>query len=391
MHEGDLRTKMSPQARSMHWDRPGDMVLNVLLFARRLKANGLSVTLGRTLGAIRGLKLIRMEEKEETYVLLSAHFVSRPEDLPIFDEAFEAFWRLKASGDSMGPAGQVGTPGRLPLALSAEQAGAEGRKDEPRAPAYSPQETLQRKDFGKLDEAESEAAARVIMALAQDLGRRLGRRWRSAEKGRRVDLRRSLRASLRHGGEILELRKKRRRPRRTRFVVLCDVSGSMDTYSRFLIQFMYGFQRYVPQVETFVFSTRLTRISPLLRARDRATAFQLVSEKAQDWSGGTRIGSSLAQYNRRYGRRYAGPNTVAILLSDGWDQGELELLEREMKVLKHRVRRLMWLNPLLGLPDYQPIDRGMRTALPHTDEFLDCHDMEQLEAFGRRLEMACSP
>ncbi|MBU0733447.1 VWA domain-containing protein, partial [Patescibacteria group bacterium] len=254
------------------------------------------------------------------------------------------------------------------------------------AMSYSPQEILYKKDFADMIDRESEDVCQVIMALAQELGLRLGRRWRTRGKGTQVDLRGSIRASLRHGGELLALRKKRRQPKKTRFVVLCDVSGSMDSYSRFLLQFMYGFQRHVPRVETFVFSTRLTRITPHLRMRKIEAAYELISESVSHWSGGTRIGNSLAQYNKRYGRKYSGPNTVFVLLSDGWDQGATALLEREMKELRRRVKRLMWLNPLLGMPDYRPIDRGMRTALPHVEDFLDCHNLDELEAFGRKLE-----
>jgi len=239
-------------------------------------------------------------------------------------------------------------------------------------------------------EQESEDVSQVIMALAQNLGLRLGRRWRTRGRGKRVDLRGSVRASLRHGGELMVLRRKRRQPKKVRFVVLCDVSHSMDCYSRFLLQFMYGFQSHVPRVETFVFSTRLTRITALLRMRKMEAAYALISEKVSHWSGGTRIGSCLAEYNQRYGPRYSGPNTVVILLSDGWDQGEIALLEKEMRELKSRVRRLMWLNPLLGMPDYRPIDRGMRIALPHVEDFLECHNLEQLEAFGRKLEEVCN-
>ena len=142
-------------------------------------------------------------------------------------------------------------------------------------------------------------------------------------------------------------------------------------------------------METFVFSTRLSRITGLLRLRDLPSAYAQIAGKVKDWSGGTRIGSSLQEYNRRFGGRYSTPRTVFILLSDGWDQGEIDLLDRELKALKRRVHHLIWLNPLLGLPDYQPLDRGMSTALPHTDHFLDCHDLEQLEEFGRTLKTVC--
>ena len=371
--------------------RPGDFVLNMLHFARQLRERGLPVTLGRTLDALRGLKLIRLEDKQEVHCLLSAHYVTQPEELSVFDAVFEEFWCLKDPHNVSDSKGHVQLSGTFPLTIVN---GAGKEKDHLRhdleTPPYSPQEILHKKDFADMFDGESEDACRVIMTLAQNLGLRLGRRWRTRGKGKRVDLRGSVRSSLRHGGEILVLRRRRRRPKKTRFVVLCDVSSSMDCYSRFLLQFMYGFQRHVPRVETFVFSTRLSRITPLLRMRKIAAAYELISEKVSDWSGGTRIGSSLAEYNRRFGPRYSGPNTVIVLLSDGWDQGEMALLEREIKKLNSRVNRLMWLNPLLGMPDYRPIDRGMRTALPHVEDFLECHNLEQLEAFGRKLEKVCS-
>jgi uncharacterized protein with von Willebrand factor type A (vWA) domain len=377
---------------SKHLERPGDFVLNSLHFARKLKERGLPVTLGRTLDALRGLMLIRLEDKEEAYSVFCAHYVSRPEELTIFDAAFEEFWCLRGVSEASNSKGSDQTEGCLPLHLPGEWVRSGDPERHPlQEISYSPQEIVNKRDFAELVDGEWKDTYQVIMALAKALGLRLGRRWRIKGKGKQVDLRRSIRASLRHGGELLTLRKRRRQPRKRRFVVLCDVSGSMDSYSRFLLQFMYGFQRHVPRVETFVFSTRLTRITSLLRMRKIDVAFELISDKVSHWSGGTRIGSSLAEYNRRYGRRFSGPDTVIVLLSDGWDQGETALLEKEMKELKRRIKRLMWLNPLLGLPDYRPIDRGMKTALPHVEDFLDCHNLDQLEAFGRKLEKVCSP
>jgi len=376
-----------PGADRVHLGRPGDFVINSLHFARQLKEKGLPVTLGRTLDALRGLKLIRLEDREETYSLFSAHYVSRPEELPVFGAVFDEFWSAKGR-PLVPPANRPAQPEANPLLTLPGQMepSAEHSENERQKISYSSQDIMRKKDFAAMLDAESQDVAQLIMALTRDVGLRLGRRWRTGAKGKQVDLRSSIRSSLRHGGELLALRKKRRQPRKTRFVVMCDVSGSMDSYSRFLLQFMYGFQRHVPRVETFVFSTRLTRITPLLRMRKIDAAYALIEEKVFHWSGGTRIGSCLAEYKRRYGRRFSGPNTVFILLSDGWDQGELGLLEREMKDLKRRIKRLMWLNPLLGMPGYQPIDRGMSTALPYVEDFLDCHNLDQLEAFGRELQ-----
>jgi hypothetical protein len=376
---------------SAHRDRSGDFVLNSLHFARQLKEKGLPVTLGRTLDALRGLRLIRLEDKEAAYSLFSTHYVSRPEELAVFDAVFEEFWCSKDHPEASDAKKHVQQECNLPLTLPGEmEPSAEHASNERQKIAYSSRDIMCKKDFAAMIEGESRDVSQLIMAMAQDLGMRLGRRWRSGGKGKQVDLRSSMRASLRHGGELLALHKRRRQPRKTRFVVLCDVSGSMDSYSRFLLQFMYGFQRHIPRVETFVFSTRLTRITPLLRMRKIDAAYALIAERVSHWSGGTRIGSSLSEYNRRYGRRYSSSNTVFILLSDGWDQGETGLLEKEMIALKHRVKRLMWLNPLLGMPGYRPIDRGMSTALPYVEDFLDCHNLDQLETFGRKLERTCS-
>ena len=370
---------------------PGDLAFQLLRFARILKDQGLPVTLGRTLGAIRGLGLISLAEKEELFVLLSAHFVSRPEELLVFEKLFNAFWSARGDQSRGDRGNKIGTPLKLPLEILPEENGAaEKSKRRVEALSYSPEESLKKKDFAKLSEEEAEEVNQVILSLSQNIGGRLSRRYTSGPKGRKVDLSGTLRRSLRYGGELLILKKKRRRLKKHRFVVLCDVSGSMDRYSRFLLQFLYGFQKKIPRVETFVFSTRLSRITELLRLRDMNAAYTLISEKVKDWSGGTRIGSSLWEYNRRYGGKYSSNRTIFILLSDGWDRGETSLLEEEMRALKRRVYRLMWLNPLLGLPNYRPLDRGMRTALPYTDEFLDCHDLEKLEEFGRTLEKVCS-
>jgi len=336
---------------------------------------------------VKGLRLIRLEEKEEVYTLFYSHFVSRPEETPIFDRAFEELWGSLGSRDNSRVPGNTIPFGPLPVELVGEAEGPAGQpKRDRRLPAYSPGEDLAKKDFGELRGKESEEAAQAIAALAQTLGERLGRRFEPAPRGKRLDLSRTLRRSLRHGGDLVVLRRKQRRPRKTRFVVLCDVSVSMDSYSRFLLEFMYGFQKHVPRVETFVFSTRLSHITRDLRLLRMGAAYERVSEKVKDWSGGTRIGGALKEYNRRYGGKFSGTQTIVVLLSDGWDQGEIPLLDREMAALKQRVRRLMWLNPLLGMPDYRPIDRGMEAALPHTDDFLDCHDLEKLEEFGHRLE-----
>jgi uncharacterized protein with von Willebrand factor type A (vWA) domain len=359
-------------------------------FLRHLKDIGLSLSPGKTLGVIEGMQWIRIEHKDDLYALLSVHCISHPDDIPLFDRAFESFWATRGREDDVGGKRDNRLLQRFPDgALEVTSEGMARPRFGQKTLRYSAEEVLSKKDLGALAEAESQEMIRMIRDLAQAIGLRLSRRWKSSGQGKRINLKKSLRSSLKSGGELVKLLRKRPMPRKTRFVVLCDVSGSMENYSRFLLEFAYSFQRHIPRVDTFVFSTKLSHTTRLMRPVGREAAFRRIGEKVNDWSGGTRIGSCLATYNRRYARRFPAKDTICIVVSDGWDQGDINLLEREIRVLKRQTRALMWLNPLLGLPDYRPIDRGMKAALPHTDDFLDCHNLDQLEEFGRRLESRC--
>jgi hypothetical protein len=189
---------------------------------------------------------------------------------------------------------------------------------------------------------------------------------------------------LSNGGEALDLRFRKRRPRKTRIVALCDVSGSMDLYSRFLLQFLYALQGTVARVESFVFSTRLRRVTDLLRQPDYALALRGLSAEVHDWSGGTRIGACLAEFNRDHPELVDG-RTVTVILSDGWDTGDPALLGAEMESLQLRSRRVIWLNPLLGSPGYEPLTQGMQAALPHVSVFAPAHNLSALRALERHL------
>jgi uncharacterized protein with von Willebrand factor type A (vWA) domain len=202
-----------------------------------------------------------------------------------------------------------------------------------------------------------------------------------------VDLRRTLRRSLRHGGEVLGWARSERKPKPRPLVILADISGSMELYSRLLLLFAYGLAKALEQpVEAFVFGTRLTRITRQLRGCDADGAIREVSRRVPDWSGGTRIGEALRAFNVRWGRRVLGRGCVVLLISDGWDRGEPERLRAEMARLQQSCHRLIWLNPLKGSPGYEPLTRGMQAALPHADDFLPAHSLGSLEALGRKLE-----
>jgi uncharacterized protein len=214
---------------------------------------------------------------------------------------------------------------------------------------------------------------------------RTTRRKRPTQRGRQIDMRRVLRRNLRYGGEPLEMAWREPRTRPRPLVVLCDISGSMERYSRILLQFVHTITNGLRDVEAFVFGTRLTRISRQLRERDIDDAIEAVSTHVNDWSGGTRIGDAIKDFNYHWARRVLGRGAVVLLISDGWDRGDPQMLSREMGRLQHSCYRLIWLNPLLGSPGYQPLTQGMQAALPHVDDFLPVHNLESLEQLGEKL------
>lgn len=213
------------------------------------------------------------------------------------------------------------------------------------------------------------------------------RRRRPAANGRQLDMRRMIRRNLRYGGEPLEMTWRETRTKQRPLVVICDISGSMERYSRILLQFIHTMSNGLQDVEAFVFGTRLTRITRMLGRRDIDEAIGEVSKQVLDFSGGTRIGEAVKEFNFRWARRVLGRGAIVLLISDGWDRGEPEMLSREMGRLQRSCHRLIWLNPLLGSPGYQPITRGMQAALPFVDHFLPVHNLASLEQLGAQLAM----
>ncbi|MBI4593764.1 MAG: VWA domain-containing protein, partial [Candidatus Rokubacteria bacterium] len=225
---------------------------------------------------------------------------------------------------------------------------------------------------------------RLTIQIARRLARRLSRRRRPVARRGRLDLRRTLRANLSRA-DLIELRYRQRKRRKVRLVLLCDVSGSMDLYSRFLLQFLFAIQHVFARVETFTFSTRLTRVTDHQRARSNGQVLRRLTE-VRDWSGGTRIGESIAQFNREW-PHLVDRRTIVIVLSDGWDTGEPELLAAELLRIRRRAGRLVWLNPLLGNPSYEPLTRGMAAALPLLDDFAAAHNLAALRDLARTLTL----
>jgi len=264
---------------------------------------------------------------------------------------------------------------------------AEGKDDEgdPQGLAYSAIEQLRKKDFENFTWDEIQEAKRLMSEMRWNLGMRPTRRKTPSSRGSYPDMRRIIRRNLKHGAEPIELtwRKIKRKPRP--LVIICDISGSMSLYSRLLLHFIHTISNGLINVEAFVFGTRLTRITRQLQKRDVDDAVRDVSKTVQDWSGGTRIGDALHEFNHRWAKRVLGRGAVVLLISDGWDRGDADSLKAEMDRLQHSCHRLIWLNPLLGSPDYRPLTIGMKTALPFIDNFLPAHNLDSLISLGHLL------
>ena len=374
---------------------------NMMAFARALKQLGVKVSLSQVIDAARSADLVDIADKQDFRALLRSNLILQKEDFPVFDMVFDCFWREQSyERVPMETLEIQGTPSESGAEEGGDEEGLEEAVAEAAAkenvplenleefsiPTYSPQELLNRKDFSEMGVEESRAIARAILLIATKIATQISRRKKIGRKGSTVDPRWTMRRSMKYGGEIVELVQRKRRIKKTKVVLLCDVSGSMDCYSRFLIQFMYGLQNELWGVETFVFSTSLSRITHLIRTKDIGNALEKISGSILGWSGGTNIGRSLHTFNRNFAPSMVTHRSVVVIISDGWDRGDVSLLEREMQDLKRRCKKIIWLNPLLASDNYEPLCKGMQAALPYLDLFLSVHNVNSLVALGRTLQ-----
>ena len=367
-----------------------DLVVHTTRFCRLLRDEGLLVTPGDSVDAARALPLVDLTDREELRLALRAVLVHRPEDGPAFDRLFESFW----GGGQRAPEGWLRrnrppaprrerTPSSLERWARTEL---DSEREEAQLPGPSELESLGGQDFRTFGDEALREVTRVARRIARRLATRPSRRWKPARVGARPHLRRTLRLSVKTGGEVSELAFRERKVRKTKLVVLADVSGSMDLYARLFLQFLFALQHSFARVETFVFATRLSRITDQLRARAYGDALAELSAQVRDWNGGTRIGASLEAFVREWPRLVDG-RTVVIVLSDGWETGDPEVLAESLAAIRARAARLVWLNPLLGSPGYEPITRGMVAALPHIDVFAPAHDLASLGRLARHLAL----
>jgi hypothetical protein len=380
---------------------PRDLTTAVLRFGQMLRAAGMPLTITEMMDGVRALEAVDLLDRQDVYLALRTTLVARHEEFPIFDRCFDTFWRFQAEEGQ----GLEGLTGPATPAIPEEHAGNTGAEAAPKkvsvalegweeegdddgepleVPGVSEKEILMDQDFSSFPVEDLDEVARLTILIAKRLARRISRRKRPTRRGGVIDMRRSIRANLMKG-EIIELRRRERRRRKVRLVLLCDVSGSMDLYSRFLLQFLYALQNVFGRVETFTFSTRLTRVTEHLKGASYRTALARLTE-VRDFSGGTRIGESLQEFNARWGN-LVDRHTIVLLLSDGWDTGEPEILANEMLTIKRKAGRLIWLNPLLGNPSYEPLTRGMAAALPLVDHFAAAHNLASLRDLAGHLNL----
>ena len=366
-----------------------ELSANVVSFCRQLRDRGLSVGPAEEAGVLQALSLIRIEDPEEFRLALRTILPGSRKELALFDDLYPMFWggatqskskiEIESAVELLGKKPEKRKPSLFSWNTESEPEGEET------APGYSPAEILKRKDFEKYDERDVEEAIKIMKRIARVLARRLSRRYRSTRERFRLDFRRTMRLSLRNAGEVLDLAYRRRAPRQVKIVLLCDVSGSMEKYSRFLITFLYALQHAYGRIETFVFSTSLHRVTESMRADSLPEALRGISDSVRDWSGGTRIGECFQSFLEQYGRILSSQDTVVLILSDGWDIGEPVLLEDCVRRIRQKSDSVVWMNPLLGSPGYEPSCQGMQAALPHVDLFLPAHNLESLQDLASQL------
>lgn len=373
---------------------------DTVLFCRSLRDRGLAVTPAEAIDAVTTLGLIDITDRQEAFLGLRSVLTSRVEDFPIFEDLFENFWKnLSRVSEPQKLVGRKGlfdakqhvrlssrNHNQKGLAFFLENWGKNESSDGQslKLPGASNNESSAVKDFSLFETDQTEQISRIVRRIVRRLARRPSRRWKPVRSGSRANLRRTFRQALKTGGELIELSFKERKQKKTRLVVICDVSGSMDIYSRLLLQFVYGIQNSFARVESFVFSTSLERITRHLKDRTYKQALERLSTNIRGWSGGTLIGPSISAFNSGW-PGLVDKRTIVIILSDGWDTAEPEELARSLASLKRRAGRVIWLNPLLANSDYQPLVRGMQAALPYIDVFAPLHNLASLQALERHL------
>ena len=369
------------------------LAVNIIQFSHLLRENGISVPLSSVLDAIRGLEFIDISNLELFRGLLQLNFVYRKENIDLFDQLFFLFWlseqhtglQIHCDGG-----GNEEPEADIPSKTKKESVDTGNRDDHLNevsrqwVACYSPDaldRTCELDDF-----MESRALYESIKKWLQPLRNRLGRRSKYSVRGKEITLRRILRKNMQFGGELILLDFKKKKIKKRRIIFLCDVSASMDVYTLMLLQFVHALKRLDHCTEIFFFSTDLSRWTHQFDVGDYTTTLSRLPKFVSDWGGGTRIGHCLKDFNEIYGRWMLSNKAVVVIFSDGWDQGQTDILQSQMAYLNNKAYKVIWLNPLMGTRDYKPICRGMSAALPYVDYFLPMGNPRDLQSLGKTLE-----
>ncbi|MGC8907428.1 MAG: vWA domain-containing protein [Desulfomonilaceae bacterium] len=367
-------------------------------FAALLRDHGFFVSLPDIMSALHAVGGVGVANRQDFCAALRSAFVKRSEEIPLFDYLFNQFWSLETLGvnkdagheeDEEKSAADDGVRGTT-FALWAGEVGVSESQEvqawnERPYCLYSPLETLKRQDLASIPVENDAQLARLIRSIIRPLARYPRWQKRDAASGLSIDFRKMLRKNLQHGGEVYELPRQKPKLKVKKIAFLCDVSGSMNPYLRSMLSFIKEFQRINLRVETYVFATRLHRITDLLKNAPFARALERIAATAQDWGGGTRIGECLGHFNALREAGSAENSTLVVIYSDGWDRGDARELNTQMSRLRRRCYKLLWINPLLGGRGYEPTCRGMRTALPYIDFFLPGHNIRSLDRLAKTI------
>ncbi|MCI0606614.1 VWA domain-containing protein [bacterium] len=352
---------------------------SVVGFCRFLRVKGFPVGIKETIDALVATEIVTITDRCAFQAALRSLLSSSREESELFDQLFHQYWDSSADRDQSQPAQKeirlAAPEGKFDRIASAMP---EGDSTEAATSGASATKRLKRMDFSKIPLSDLPMLEEIAFRLWKQMRIRLVRRWRLVGKLGPVDLRRTIRHSIGHGGNPVDLMRKGRKLRKTNLVMLLDVSGSMELYSAFLLRFVYALNKYFKRMDSFLFSTQLVPVTSALRKKHLAEVLNDLTDRVSEWSGGTRIGECLRDFNQRFAPKQLTRHSVVVILSDGWDTGSPDLLSGELGKIKRRTHRLIWLNPLLGLAGYQPLTRGMSAALPHADVFAPAHNLQSL-------------
>lgn len=373
--------------------RQTSLSANLVGFCQYLRRHGFYIGPAEIADALKALEIEgALHDIESFQLVLASILVKQYQQREKFAELFQTYWKeLDKAVDSKIKEDPASKPQQKTSKKEAFHAlkdwlyGNQAQEEKQQLNTYSKAETFNTRSFTTFSEEEMEDVVRVIKLIAKRLAKKRSRRKQKAKRGASLDVKRTFRLNLRRGGEIMDLAYYEAKPSKWKLVLLCDVSQSMELYSRFLIQFIYAFQSTFINIETFVFSTKITRVTEELKDKKVEQALQGVSAKVTHWSGGTRIGAAFQEFIDDYGRRLVDSKTFLIVLSDGWDVGEVDRLTTAMDYLHRKAHRIIWLNPLMGNPNYKPEVKGMQAALPYIDVLSSAHNLDSLRRLLKHL------